>query len=87
MDNSFLSSIHIGFGDPVFNLSAVEGGEPVNLERAIHIAFWPDICAAILLDFIQASNLLFVPLKISMDARAACIMVCSIMMDGSKLPW
>ena len=32
------------------------------------------------------SNLLFVPSNISMDAFAACIMLCFIMMDDNKLP-
>ena len=39
MDNSLLSSVHIRFGDHTFNLWAVESGEPVNLEKAIHIVF------------------------------------------------
>ena len=38
------------------------------------------------MDSAQASNLLFVPLKVSMDNSAACIMVCFIIMDESKLP-
>ena len=77
--------MHIRFGDPVFNLLAVKSGEPINLEKPMHIAFWPDICVAFSTHSIQASNLLFIPSNISMDDSAACIMVCSIMANDSKL--
>ena len=86
MDNYPLSSINVRFGDLAFNLLAGESGEPLNLEKAVHFAFWPDICAAFSMDSIQASNLLFIQSNISMDKSAACIMVCSIMTDDSKLP-
>ena len=39
MENCFLSSIHISFGDLGFNLLAVKCGEPVNLQKTMHIAF------------------------------------------------
>ena len=45
MDNSFVSSVHVRFGDLVFNLLAVKSQEPVNLEKAMYTAFCPDICA------------------------------------------
>ena len=39
MDNSFLHSVHVRFGDLVFNLLAVKSRDPVNLKKAMHIAF------------------------------------------------
>ena len=83
MDISLLSSVHIRFGDLAFNLFAVESRELVNLEKAMHIAFCLDICAAFSMDSVQVS--IFFPPNIFMDNSTACIMVCSIMMDDSKL--
>ena len=58
---------------------AVENGDPINLEKAI--AFWSDNCAAFSIAVTQALILLLVPLKVSVDVKAACIIVCFIIMD------
>ena len=81
-----LSFIHFMFVDLAYNLLAVKSREPIYLEKAVHIALWPKICTAFSKNSIQASNLLFVPLNVSIDESPACIMVCFIMMDDSKLP-
>ena len=75
MDSFFLRSAHIKFGDLVFNLLVVSYGEPVSLEKAMCIAFWPEICVMVLVASVQASNLLFIPLNISIDVKAACNIV------------
>ena len=79
-----MSSVHVKFGDHAFNLLADDSGEPVNLESVIHTAIRPDICAAFSMDSFQSSDLLFVPLKVSMDVSAAHLMVCCIIMDDTK---
>ena len=58
MDISFISSVHVRFGNCVFNILAVKSADPVNLEKAMHIAVWLDICTAFSIASIQASNLL-----------------------------
>ena len=39
MDSSFLRSAQIRFGDLVFNIFTVDNGDPVSLEKAIHMVF------------------------------------------------
>ena len=36
---SILSSVHIRFGDHTFNVLAVDSGDLVTLEKAVHIVF------------------------------------------------
>ena len=74
------------FDDLAFNLLTVKSAAPINVERAMHISFWPDICTEFSIASVQASNLLYVPLNICIDVNAACNIVCSIMMDDSKEP-
>ena len=76
----------ICYSNHAFNVLAAECGEPVNLEKVICLVFWPDICTSFSMDSVQASNVLFVPLKVSMGYSAAYIMVSSIIMDDSILP-
>ena len=75
MDNSLLSSVHVRFGDQAFNLFADDNGEPVILENAIHSVSWPYICTVFSTGYIQASNLPFMPSKVSIEDNAAYIMV------------
>ena len=39
MDSSFLRSAHVRFGNLVFNMLAVDNGDPIGLEKAMHITF------------------------------------------------
>ena len=86
MDSSFLRSAQVRFGDLVFNWFAVDNWDLINLGKGICIVFWPDICATFSIASIQASNLLIVPLHVSIYIMAAFIIVCSIIPRAYELP-
>ena len=86
MDSSFFRSAHIKFGDLYFNLLAVDNRDTVRLEKAMCIAFQPEICTAFLIASVQASYLVFVPLNVSITVMAACNIVCSTIAEATELP-
>ena len=85
MHGQFLFKVsYVRFGNIVFfNLLADDNGDPISLEKVRHIAFWPDIYAAFFIASIKALNLLFVPLNVSTDVKAACIIVSSNLSKAS----
>ena len=83
MGSSFLGSAYVKFGDVVFNLLTINNGDPVSLEKAIHMVFSPDICATFSIASVKALNLIFVLSNISIEAKAACNLVCSTITEAS----
>ena len=85
MDNSLLSSIHVKYRDWAINLFIDDSRETILLENDICNVSWPDICTTYSTDSFQASNLLVVPLKFSIEDNAVCTMVCSMITYNNRL--
>ena len=84
LESSFIRLFHVRCGRQYFNLWADVRGDP-NIGNVLHKVFCLEICATFSRDAIQDSNILLVPLNVSMEEITAWTVGYSTITEAKRL--